>query len=190
MLKRSPPPRPSFQGLDTPQHAPFPVFLSSFLIRLSKTQRHGFLSTPTHPLLLFCLHPQLLDPPPSRFPTALILGGFWQVCTGAPYLSTIKVVDQGETSYYQKFYSKFSLVSALHQTYVLGFGIPHRQEPLLLTPTGDHKPGQKPTGEDSLFGGFSPLNHGACRMHPPPYLPPFIISKVASNTENLSFGHQ
>lgn len=35
---------------------------------------------------------------------------------------------------------------------------------------------------------LSPLISGACRRHPPPYLPPFVILKVASNIENLGFG--
>lgn len=76
----------------------------------------------------------------------------------------------------------------------LGSGIPRGREPQLLTPTGHQESGQKTRGkyvrETLFFGCFPPLIRGACRVHPAPYLPPFVILTVASNTENLGFGPQ
>lgn len=191
MLKRPQPPIPSSQSPQT-----HPLFCITLLPPAPQTQAQALpLRQPT-PCLYSASAPHYLTLPQPPFSTELILGGFGQVCTWAPSLSTAKAVDgvkPDDISY--TFHSQFltPVASELkpvysHQGCLAGRNLcASRPRPTKKLARNWGARGGPCPGDPALRV-LSPRFRGTCRMHPPPYLLLFVSLKVASNTENLGFG--
>lgn len=100
MPKRSPNPQFPAPSAQTPPQT-HPLFCISLFPLASRTQEHGFLSTPTHPpVSTLPVPPNYLTLPPATLLYRTDARGFWQVALGR-HLSTVKAVGQGETRCYQ-----------------------------------------------------------------------------------------